>query len=71
MDDLLIHSYIHCRACTVGGQTERLEVGISRTGMIVNCKKHGIVGHFSLGQLGAELDRGPRCDCCPGGTHWS
>ena len=26
MDDLLIHSYIHCRACTVGGQTERLEV---------------------------------------------
>lgn len=71
MDDLNILSYAHCRACVVGRQTERLEAGISRTGVVINCKKHGIVTHFSPEQLREQIARGPQCDCCPGGMHRS
>lgn len=70
-DDLAIHSFLHCRACTAGQQTPRLEAGVSRTGIVVQCKKHGIVVHFSPDQLRQFITRGPQCDCCPGGSHRS
>lgn len=69
MDNLEIHSFIHCRACVEGRQTPRIEVGVSRTGVVVNCKKHGIIVHLSPEQLQEELARGAQCDCCPGGMH--
>ncbi len=64
-----IHSYFHCKACMTGNQTERLEVGLTPTGILVCCKKHGVVGGFTPAQLTAEIQRGPRCECCPGGAH--
>lgn len=70
-DDLHIHSWIHCKACVERGQTERLEAGVSSTGVVVQCKKHGIIVHFSPEQLGRQIARGPQCDCCPGGRHRS
>lgn len=70
-DDHEIHSFAHCRTCVLGGQTQRLECGISRTGFVVRCKKHGLVWHLSPGQLSAEIAKGPQCACCPGGMHRS
>lgn len=70
-DDIVIHSFIHCRACSTRNQTERLEVGMSSTGLVVQCKKHGIIVHYSTDQLREQLLRGPECDCCPGGRHRS
>lgn len=71
MDDINIHTFFNCRACVVGQQTQRIEAGISRTGVVVQCKKHGLVGHFSPEQLAAVIARGPVCECCPGGMHRS
>lgn len=69
--DLNIHSFMHCRTCVERQQIERLEVGISRTGVVVQCKKHGIVVHYSPSELQRQVGRGPTCDCCPGGSHRS
>jgi len=66
-----IHSFVHCRKCVTGGQTERLEVGMTRTGLRVQCKKHGLIVDFTPEFLLAQLARGPQCDCCPGGMHRS
>ncbi len=71
MDDLKIHSFIHCKTCVLGRQTSRTEVGISQTGVVVQCKKHGIVVHMSPEQLTEQLTLGARCGCCPGGMHRS
>lgn len=66
-----IHSYFHCKQCVRGGQTERIEAGLTRTGIRVDCKKHGLIGHFTPQQLTEWLAKGPLCDCCPGGMHRS
>lgn len=66
-----IHSFVHCRACHERGQTERLEVGVTRAGWRVDCKKHGIVVHMTPDELREQIARGPQCDCCPGGMHRS
>lgn len=71
IDDLEIHTYINCRKCVERRQTQRLEAGISKTGVVVNCKKHGIVVHVSPRHLALQLSRGPQCSCCPGGMHRS
>lgn len=64
-----IHSYLHCKACTVGNQTPRLEVGLTPTGILVCCKKHGVVGGFTPEELREQVAAGPRCECCAGGRH--
>lgn len=66
-----IHTFLHCRKCTLGGQTERLEVGITRSGIRVDCRKHGLVGHFTAEQVAEWVAKGIRCECCPGGMHRS
>jgi len=71
MSDTEIRMYFHCRRCSVSGQTERLEAGISATGLRVDCKKHGLVGHFTPEKLRECLANPPECDCCPGGRHLS
>lgn len=68
-DDTRIHTYFHCRACVMGQQTPRLEAGVSTTGIVVQCKKHGLVGHFDPTKLAAVIMAGPMCECCPGGRH--
>lgn len=70
-DDTYIHSFIRCQACVERGQTERLEAGITRTGITVQCKKHGVVVHYTAESLRRQVTRGPQCDCCPGGRHRS
>lgn len=67
--DQQIHSFIHCRACAERGQIQRLEAGVSTTGVVVKCKKHGLVCHFSPQELTQQLAQPPQCDCCPGGIH--
>lgn len=69
MDDIQIHSFVHCRACFEGRQTPRIEAGISTTGVVIRCKKHGIIVHFSPQQLRQQITRGAQCECCPGGMH--
>lgn len=70
-DDIEIHTFLHCAQCFRGGQTPRIEAGLSKTGVVVQCKKHGLVGHFSPEQLAQFLAKGPMCSCCPGGMHRS
>lgn len=64
-----IHSFVHCMRCVRGNQTERLEIGLTRSGIRFQCKKHGLVGHWTPEQLAEQLAAGPRCDClddqCP------
>lgn len=69
--DCDIHTFVQCKTCVLGQQTERLEAGISRTGVAIRCKKHGLVAHFSPEELLQQLARGPQCHCCPGGMHRS
>jgi hypothetical protein len=64
-----VHTFLHCKTCVMLGQTERLEVGLTATGMLVCCRKHGVVGGFTPEQLSEQVLLGPRCDCCPGGQH--
>lgn len=71
MPDFTIHTFAHCKACVMGGQTPRIEAGLSSTGIVIQCKKHGLVAHFGPEELRAQLSRGPQCDCCPGGMHRS
>ena len=59
-----IRGFIHCRACTTRGQTERLEVGLTSEGLLVQCKKHGLVGEFTPDTLAALLTHPPECECC-------
>jgi hypothetical protein len=66
-----IHSYVHCKQCVMGHQTERIEAGLTATGIRVDCKKHGLITHFTPDELRAQMARGPQCDCCPGGRHRS
>lgn len=70
-DDLLIHSFMGCKACAERDETQRLEAGLSRTGLVVQCMKHGLIVHLSPEQLRRQMAKGPQCDCCPGGRHRS
>lgn len=64
MSEPRIHSFIHCKACVSRGQTERIEAGLTGTGLMVQCKKHGTIGHFTPEQLEDFLAQGPQCECC-------
>ncbi len=59
-----IRSFVHCRRCAEGQQTQRLEVGLTGEGLRVQCKKHGLVAEFSLGTLADLLAHPPGCECC-------
>ncbi len=61
-----IQGFVHCRECTTRGQTQRLEVGLDAEGLVVQCKKHGLVVHFTPGSLADLLEHPPECDCCKG-----
>lgn len=61
-----IRGFLHCKACTVGGQTPRIEVGLTSEGLRVQCKKHGIVVEFTPSSLADLLCHPPECDCCKG-----
>lgn len=64
-----IRMYFHCRKCVESRQTERLEAGLTETGLRVDCRKHGLVGHFTPERLAELIADRPGCDCCPGGKH--
>jgi hypothetical protein len=68
---LEIHSYAHCLTCVANKQTERLEVGLTRKGIQIQCPKHGLVWHLTPDDLRDQLAKGPQCMCCPGGMHRS
>lgn len=61
-----IKGFVHCRQCATRGQTQRLKVGLTTEGLLVQCTKHGLVGHFTPETLGALLSHPPECDCCKG-----
>lgn len=62
-----IHTFLHCRQCSERRQSERLEVGFTRSGIRVQCPKHGLVGHFTPEDMPDWFQ--PQCECCPGGRH--
>ncbi|HEY3493711.1 MAG TPA: hypothetical protein VGK73_03450 [Polyangiaceae bacterium] len=55
---------LHCRACTERGQTQRLEVGIDDSNLVVQCKKHGLVVALTPDTLAELLSHPPECECC-------
>lgn len=61
-----INGYLHCRRCTEGRQTPRLEVGVSNTAIVVMCMKHGLVVEFTPASLAELLAHPPECECCRG-----
>lgn len=63
-----IHSFIHCHSCHARGQTERLEVGLTASGIRVDCRKHGIVVAFTPSELAEQIAQGPQCDGCRQGV---
>ncbi len=69
--DTEILTFAHCKACFERGQTMRMEAGMSTTGLVIACKKHGLIAHFSPEELAGQLARGPQCHCCPGGMQRS
>lgn len=61
-----LKGYMHCRRCTEGQQTQRLEVGLSSVAIVVVCKKHGLVAEFTPSSLAELLAHPPECECCQG-----
>jgi hypothetical protein len=59
-----LKGYMHCRRCTEGQQTQRLEVGLSNEALVVQCKKHGLVVELTPASLAALLAHPPECECC-------
>lgn len=64
-----IHTYLHCKRCLGAWQTERVEVGFTPEGIRLNCRKHGLIAHFTPEQIAERITRPPECDCCAGGKH--
>lgn len=62
-----VQGFVHCRKCTEGGQTQRLEVGLTKEGILVGCKKHGLVVHFTPELLAEAILDPPPCDLCARG----
>ena len=58
--------FVHCRECAKRGQTQRLEVGLTTEGLVVECKKHGLVVSFTPSSLALLLEHPPECECCQG-----
>lgn len=56
--------FIRCRTCIERTQTERLEVGLSASVLVVRCPKHGVVVELTPDSLAALLAHPPTCDCC-------
>lgn len=56
--------FVHCKRCTLLGQTQRLEVALDAGGLTVQCKKHGLVVRLTPASLAALLAHPPRCACC-------
>jgi hypothetical protein len=59
-----IHSYLHCRQCLPLPSRHPLELGITRTGLLVSCLEHGPVVFFTPDTLAQWIARGPQCECC-------
>ncbi len=64
--DELVHSYLHCRKCVALQKAQPTELGITRTGLLVNCPEHGPVVFFTPESLAEWIARGQQCDCCGG-----
>lgn len=64
-----IHTYLHCKRCLGAWQTERVDIGFTPRGILLNCPKHGPIAHFTPDQVAQRVARGPECDCCAGGKH--
>jgi hypothetical protein len=67
--DELVHTYLHCRKCLALPNGQPMELGITRTGLLVNCPEHGRVVFFTPEALAQWIARGPQCDCCREGKH--
>jgi hypothetical protein len=67
--DERVHTYLHCRECLMLQNGQATEIGITGTGLLVNCPKHGRVIFFTPEILAEWISRGPQCDCCRGGKH--
>jgi hypothetical protein len=67
--DELVHTYLHCRKCLALPNWQPMEVGITQTGLLVNCPEHGRVVFLTPETLAQWISRGPQCDCCRGGKH--
>ena len=65
--DTFIHTFMNCRACVVLGKREQVEAGISSTGMVLRCKKHGLIEHFTPEHLANLIKGGPICEACAAG----
>lgn len=57
-------SYLHCKQCVLGRQTQRLEVSVSERGLYVDCKKHGPVATFDPQRLADMMARAGECEFC-------
>lgn len=67
-----IERYFHCRKCMASpGKSARIEVGLTRSGVRVDCKKHGLIGHLTPDGISGMIIENPPCECCAGGKHLS
>jgi len=67
--DIQIHTYLHCRHCFALPPGHPIELGITSTGLLVNCPMHGRVMHFTPDVLAEWVAREPHCEHCQDGTH--
>jgi hypothetical protein len=67
--DELVHTYLHCRQCLASPPGQRMELGITKTGLLVSCPEHGLVVFFTPLALAQWISRPPQCDCCRGKRH--
>lgn len=57
--------FMWCRQCAVGTGKPQLEVGLTRTGIQVWCKRHEMnVAHLTPDEISAFLAHPPDCECC-------
>ena len=50
-----IHTYLQCKRCLGAWQTERLEVGFTPRGILLSCRKHGQIAHFTPEQVAEQI----------------
>lgn len=62
-----VRGFVHCKQCVLRQQVQRLEVGVTDEGLLVSCKKHGIVVHFTPELLAETIASPPPCDLCARG----
>ena len=61
-----IHTYLHCKRCLGAWETDRVEIGFTPQGILLHCRKHGPVAHFTPAELAQRIARVPECDSGPG-----